>query len=469
VVGLSTAAGIMVAAVVLALVTDHLWIMFVPLGLLFGLIVLVQVEVAFYLLVVMVPFSQELLIPGTGAALQFPTEPLLIATVLIWVAMRYLRPKPQTAITGGPGERIDLFVILLLLSLGLSVLTSTDHVTSAKKFVNTLWYVLFCYFFVRKELVSSAKVTAVVRIFLVMASVAALYSLLRAAFTGFSPEGTNVSSRPLFPERGSYASYLSIVLGIALGVMFGVRGNRNLFVGALGTCILAAGGVVFSYTRAAWLGVGVLLLFFIVVKAKEFLKPKTFILFVFVTAILIAPIYFVGVQAPLERNLNSMTNVESNLSNLERINRWVAAVNIIKANPVLGVGYGTYAEQYEIYRDRKLETPVSNFHGSAHNDYLQFWAEAGIPGFVSWILLIGAFVIAGVMWYYRIQDVFLRNVLLGCTGGVLTYLVHGFFNTFLHFDKVAVPFWVTMALAVVIIDLGAASGAGKAFKQVRAG
>jgi O-antigen ligase len=312
---------------------------------------------------------------------------------------------------------------------------------------------MFCYFLVCKSLSSEKHVRSIIYVFFAMASLSAAYALIHHATLGFAQESSNVSSRPLFPEHGSYASYLAIVLGMALGAAFGMTGNRKGFVAALSTCVLTTVGILFSYTRAAWLGVAVLVLFFLVVKAREVLRPRAFVLLVIVTAFLSVPIFFLGVQDPLERNLSSMTDVERNLSNLERINRWVAAINIIKAHPFLGVGYGTYAVQYEHFRERRLETPVSNFSGSAHNDYLQFWAEAGIPGIVAWIALVCCFVITGVRRYYRIRDPFLRNVLLGCVGGVLTYLVHGVFNTFLHFDKVAVPFWVAIAVAVVILQI----------------
>jgi O-antigen ligase len=154
----------------------------------------------------------------------------------------------------------------------------------------------------------------------------------------------------------------------------------------------------------------------------------------------------------LEKNINSITDVERNLSNLERFNRWMAAVNMIKAHPVMGVGYGTYPIRYLKYRDRRLETPVSDFYGFPHNDYLQYFAETGIFGFTAWMGFLVLLFTKTIAGYYRIRDEFARNLLIGCLGGILTYLTHALFNGFLQTDKVAVPFWVLVALILILLE-----------------
>jgi len=49
-----------------------------------------------------------------------------------------------------------------------------------------------------------------------------------------------------------------------------------------------------------------------------------------------------GTLDPLSRHAQSVMDPE-NVSNLERLNRWIAAAEMTKDRPVLGVGLGGYA------------------------------------------------------------------------------------------------------------------------------
>ena len=68
-----------------------------------------------------------------------------------------------------------------------------------------------------------------------------------------------------------------------------------------------------------------------------------------------------------------------------RLEIWMNTLEMIKDNPVIGVGLGNHKVHYPHYRSRRLNDEAfteARQLVNAHNDYLQVWAELGTVGMV---------------------------------------------------------------------------------------
>jgi O-antigen ligase len=101
---------------------------------------------------------------------------------------------------------------------------------------------------------------------------------------------------------------------------------------------------------------------------------------------------------PLNRRLVNLTSRLTQLSNLqspsvsERILFWVAGMELIKENPLLGVGPGLFPNKFHdgvaLFQERAPQQGIRQLlgrtsgsgAGEAHNDYLQMAVELGLPG-----------------------------------------------------------------------------------------
>jgi O-antigen ligase len=85
-----------------------------------------------------------------------------------------------------------------------------------------------------------------------------------------------------------------------------------------------------------------------------------------------------------------------------RIGAWAAALEMARERPVTGWGPGTYAAEFvphrlqaEIRARRRFVNPlVTSSYSEAHCDYLQAFAEAGIPGGLAALVAVVALLIA---------------------------------------------------------------------------
>jgi putative inorganic carbon (HCO3(-)) transporter len=165
--------------------------------------------------------------------------------------------------------------------------------------------------------------------------------------------------------------------------------------------------------------------------------------------------------------VQSISNISSDASNLERVNRWSCAIRMFKERPVFGFGPGTYMFKYAPYQFSYEKTIISTNNGdngNAHSEYIGPLAEQGILGLILVLVLFTTIIVTGLRVYNRVENREARVYALVFLLGLITYFVHGILNNFLDQDKAAVPFWAFVA-AIVAIDLYQSKKSNKATTQ----
>jgi O-antigen ligase len=148
-----------------------------------------------------------------------------------------------------------------------------------------------------------------------------------------------------------------------------------------------------------------------------------------------------------------MTNISSDASNLERINRWQSALRMFEERPFWGWGPGTYQFLYAPYQRSKERTIISTNAGdmgNAHSEYIGPMAETGLLGSLTIFLIFVYSVYTGLMLHRKAKNKEIKLISLSVTLGLITYYLHGFLNNFLDSDKASVPVWGFMAILIAL-------------------
>ena len=237
--------------------------------------------------------------------------------------------------------------------------------------------------------------------------------------------------------------------------------SRKLKIISLGVLGFVLLGFILSYSRAAWLSIVVAFAVWVMLKLKIKFKP-VFIGFISIIGLLF--LFQTQILMSLERNseqssanfithISSMSNITTDASNLERINRWSCAVRMFDDKPMFGYGPGTYMFQYAPYqlsKDRTIISTNSADGGNAHSEYLGPLSESGVLGLLTYLLLIGVVIYTAVKTYSRLSDIRLKSFVAAALVSLVSYYIHGFLNNFLDTDKISVPFWGFTAMIVAI-------------------
>jgi O-antigen ligase len=126
--------------------------------------------------------------------------------------------------------------------------------------------------------------------------------------------------------------------------------------------------------------------------------------------------------------------------------RWVIAkdcVHMLLARPLAGWGLGTFSYVYPSFRSFYS----NEFVNRAHNDYLEFAVETGLPGLAAIFWFLFALYRAGLSraahWHTDFSAAVRLAALVGCTGIV----VHSLLDFNLHIPANAALFFVLCAVA----------------------
>ncbi len=425
------------------------------------LVVIFSFDKIIYLIVFFAPLSIPLheIMPGFGFDMYLPTEPLLFGLLIIFLLKILHDKKFDHKILLHP---ISLVIYLNLFWILLTGLTSTMPIVSLKFLLSRIWFVVGLYFLTAKLFGDGKNLEKYVWLYAIALSIVVLYSTYRHLGYGlWDKQAAHFVVTPFFNDHTSYGAVLAMYLPFLVMFSFNSFFTRKLKLISLGVLAIIFLGLILSYSRAAWLSVFVGIGVWGMIKLKIRFKS---ILITFVSVVTLFLLFQSQIVMKLEQNseqssanfmthISSMSNITTDASNLERINRWSCAIRMFADKPLFGYGPGTYMFKYAPYqlsKDRTIISTNSGDRGNAHSEYLGPLAESGVFGLLTFLLIIGVVIYTAVNTYTRLNNTRLKSFVLTALISLITYYIHGFLNNFLDTDKLSVPFWGFTAMIVAI-------------------
>jgi O-antigen ligase len=413
-------------------------------GLLYAALCWYSLPAAWLLGLAFVPLSQEIKFEAVRSALWIPTEPMIFTFLAVWLVRSVLRREIRIR----QSPLVTVLVALWAVAV-LSVVQSDYLALSAKAIASTTWLVVFAFLFPYQTQDVDGLMRNGALILVVAGALLSLYGLLYLATHGVSRPSGSAMGRPFFPEHGTYSTFLCFSLALSLALSLSSERRILRVVGAIGFG-LGLLAIILSLARAAYLGLaGFLGVFAFYRLRRRALVPVLVALGVLGLALVSFGRFetgrFVG------QYVQSIAD-PGELSNLGRINRWLAAWNMARAHPLLGVGYGAYADAYYSYRMLTFRSEDRFMRTGAHSEYLTALSEMGWIGFGMQMVLLVVLARAAHRAIGSPALAEYRWLALGAFAGLVSYLIHGLFNNYSNADKMALPFWFLVAAVAVLAN-----------------
>jgi putative inorganic carbon (hco3(-)) transporter len=451
--------GIFILVNTLLIGYEFYWFNIFPAIVLVALLALLSLDKLMYVIIFLTPLSVTLKdVEGFGVAISIPTEPMLFGVTLLFLFKYLYEGKYDERIMRHPVTFAVLFHLGWML---ITTLTSEMPFISFKYFVARLWFVIPFYFVAIKLFTSKARISSYIWAYLISFTIVILYTIIRHAIEGFREQPAHVAMVPFYNDHTSYAAMLAMYLpSLFLFLKWpDFTRTQRLFTWILLILFIAA--TILSYTRAAWVSLFAALGVFLILK----FRIRTSLVALMGAAVVVLFFVFENkILMKLEKNkkasstdladhFQSISNISTDASNLERINRWASAMRMFEERPFFGWGPGTYMFQYAPFQFSYEKTSISTNagdRGNAHSEYIGPLAEQGVVGLLSIVFLIGTVFWCAVRLYKRLEDRILKGLVLTTMLGLLTYVVHGTLNNFLDTDKASGPFWGFIAIIVAV-------------------
>jgi O-antigen ligase len=356
---------------------------------------------------------------------------------------------------------VTIAILINLSWLFITTLTSSMPVVSFKHLLARLWFVVVFYFLGTQLFANLHNIKKFIWAYVIPLLGVIVYTMVRHAQNGWTQKTAHWVMYPFYNDHTAYAAIIALFLPVMLALSRNTYSElKNRIVAWLVFLVLLV-AMMFSYTRAAWISLMIAALVYVVF----ILRVRIWLLFVGGVLLLILFFMFrTEVTMKLEKtkeqsstdfgaHIKSVSNITTDASNLERINRWQSALRMFRERPFLGWGPGTYQFQYAPFQLSKEMTFISTNagnRGNAHSEYIGPLAESGVLGMLTFILIAALMIYRGTVLYFRLNDKEAKLIVLGVLLGLITYLIHGTLNNFLDTDKASIPFWGFIAILVAI-------------------
>ena len=405
-----------------------------------------------------VPLSVNMKILDAGLAISLPAEPLLMGILVLFVAKMLYDGKYDRRILRHP---IAVVIYCMFAWMIVTTITSELPVVSIKFILSRLWFVVPAFFMCAILFKNPKNIHLLIWLYIASLCIVCVYTIIHHSMFGFDGDSAHWVMTPFYNDHTAYGAALAIYLILALTYVFlpGLKKSRKLVV--IGVVVLLSVALMLSNCRAAWLSMiaalGVLVC--VLLKIKFRWIAAAFVLlfglfFTFQNQIIDAlEKNNQDASGDLVENIQSITNISTDASNLERINRWQSAFRLFNERPVFGWGPGTYQFVYAPFQMSKEKTIISTNAGdggNAHSEYFGPLAEQGLMGSLLMLTLVVVTVTCGIRTYSRCKNKAAKTLVLGATLAFFGYFIHGFLNNFLDTDKLAIPVWSLAALIAAI-------------------
>lgn len=410
--------------------------------------------------VLCIPFSIPLkeYYPALDFNVDIPTEPLFVGIMFIFILKILLERNYDRNILKHP---LSVMTIIYLLWHLVTVCTSSLPLVSLKSWVASLWFIIPFFFLGILLFKNEKNIYRFFFLYMIPFAVLIIITLIKHSAYNFDQHIGNGIMSPYFNDHTSYGAAIAMFLPFLIG--FSLCGEIKLKwrIVALVLTLIFVTGLIFSYTRAAWISLVGALAMFLILKLRISNKIVLAVVVIGISGFLMfQDKIFIKMESnkvesstDFSKHIKSISNITSDASNLERINRWHCAVRMFKERPIFGWGPGTYQFKYAPYQHSDEKTIISTNAGdggNAHSEYLGSLAESGLLGMLNYVLICIVIYVTGTRTYHKLKDKKHKLIVASALCGLVTYFIHGALNNFLDIDKIAVPFWGFAAMIVSI-------------------
>ena len=427
----------------------------IPIGIVGTLLVLTNYRILYYLLNFTLPFSMQRPLLA-GLDMDVPSEPLMLAVTGCFIFSLLIGTKPDKRFFQHP---IILIIGLMYLWAVLVTFVSVDTTKSIKYLLAKIWYMVPFLLFTGSVIRNVKDIRKILWLFLLPLLALVVLAVLKHAMLGFDFHAVQRSVDPFFKNHVIYASTLALFLPFLVTLYQGQTAWVKAFIW-LAFLILMA-GIGFSYTRASWLSIPLAVFYLVAIRFKI---TKLSVIVAYIGA-LGAFVYFTAentfmLYAPdFEKTVFNRDNLGKHLeatykfedvSGMERVYRWVAAVKMAADRPVMGSGPSTFYPEYQKYTVSSFQTYVSDNpeHSTTHNYFLLQLAEQGIVGLFLFMTLVAYILILPQTLFHRTRNPVLRSAIIGAGLCLFIIIFHLTLNELLEVDKIGSFFFMAIAFLI---------------------
>lgn len=411
----------------------------------------------YFFLLALIPLSIEFDVTESLAT-DLPTEPLMAGFLLLglFYALRHAR-KIDFSFFFNP---VMLFVVLHLVWLLIATIFSTVPLFSVKFMLAKWWYITA---FLGVTAVVIRDIQDVKRMFwaiFIPLTFTVFVALIRHAMVGFDFDLINPVLRPFYRNHVNYAAILAVFLPFIVYARTWYPKYSTKYNLLVLSVLIYLAAIYFSYTRACYLAVATMIGAYFIFRFRlaKFAVVASLIAVLFIAKFITEDNHYIEYTPSTKTvsqhefgDLIDATFKAEDVSSMERIYRWIAAIHMIEDKPLVGFGPNGFVENYKNYTVFIFETWISENEerSGVHNYFLMTAVEQGLVGLLIFLALIISVFVWGEKIFHQ-QKGNQRALTMAVLLSMMALFVNLLFSDMIEVDKTGSFFFINIALLVLI-------------------
>ena len=456
-----SAFSVLFLTIVLYAYTGSEFILLTPIVFLFVVLAFLNWRLAYWIFLFTIPASIQINFDRDTMAITLPDEPIMWIFLLLFILV--LARNPKTIPQWWWKDELVFVNVVQYLWLLVAVAFSKVLFYSFKFLLAKTW--LMVCFFIFPLWIFREKKDFVRGFFVVLIPmlITILIILIHHALLDFSFDKVQKAMSGLYYNHVDYSTVISMFFPLILVAYPLLKGKgpvyRNL---VLLVIVIFIAAIILSYARAAVIGVVFAIVVGLMMRARlvNWVMPAFYGLIVLLMVYMVPNNKFMEFRPDynntfMHKNFTDhliATFRGKDMSSMERLYRWIAAIRMSKDRPVTGYGPHAFYYYYKPYAISSFQTYVSRNeeHSTTHNYFLYMLTEQGWPAMLLYALLIPMIFLKAQRLYHRFKDRFYRLVTIGLAMTIAVGFINNFFSELIETHKVAALFYVPIALLIIL-------------------
>lgn len=447
-----------IVCILLSFYLEQKALLVLPFVAIVALIGLVNFRALFFILLACIPLSVEFSVTESLGT-DLPTEPLMIGLMLVLIVfcIKHVHRLDFSFFSNS----IGILLVVHLFWIFLTTTTSLVPLFSVKFLLAKMWYIAA--FFIAPAIIikSSNDMKRMFWVVYLPLSFTVILALVRHAMIDFSFDDVNSILTPFYRNHVGYAAILvTFIPFIFYARQWYVEGSwirRLLNISVL----VYAVAVYFSYTRACYLALVAMVGAYFVFRFRA-TKIAIFAVIMLVAGVIgfiVQENYYLKYSPTTKTvsqheftDLIDATFKAEDVSSMERIYRWIAAVHMANDRPITGFGPNGFVSNYKNYTVFIFETWISENEeqSGVHNYFLMMLVEQGIVGLLLFVGLLIAIFTYGTKQYHQMKDSFSKSWMMASLLSMIAITVNLVFSDMIEVDKTGSFFFLNMAIMILL-------------------
>jgi O-antigen ligase len=441
--------------------TGNYYVLIAPIAFLYFVLLGINWKAAWWIFLFTIPASVQIDFANDTMAITLPDEPLmwifLLLFILVWARNPNHLPKWWWK------DSLVFIVVLQFICTIISVIFSKMVFFSFKFLLAKSW--LLACFFILPIWIFREKKDYIKGFFILLVPmlVTIIVILIHHAILHFSFDKVQKAMSGLYYNHVDYSTVISMFFPLLL-VAWPLTKGKGIIIRSLLLLVILLFMVAlfFAYARAAYFGIVFAIVIGLAMRARlvNLVMPAFYGLLIMLIAYMVPNNKYIEFRPDYNKTYMHKNFADhmiatfrgKDMSSMERLYRWIAAIRMSKERPLTGYGPRSFYYYYKPYAVTSFETYVSRNkeHSTTHNYFLYMLVEQGWPAMLLYALLIYVIFAKAQKIYHRFNDRFYRLCTIGLTMTLAVGFINNFFSELIETHKVAALFYIPLALLVVL-------------------